>query len=89
MTSTGAWPRMADGYWDIHLKGPPIKPLAKPCGDCAVECGFYSPVTDALALEPRKVQVEVSLRWYCHNNPRRACRGNWNRLKIQEAEVEE
>ena len=63
--------------------GEPLKPLGKPCHDCAVECDFYSPITDELALEPIEIQVAASLRWFCHNHRDRACRGNINRLKIE------
>lgn len=64
--------RWAQEAFDDH----PLKPLAKPCHDCAVTCGMYREFSDDLAKQPRDIALGASLRWYCHNNPRRACAGN-------------
>lgn len=53
-----------------------LKPLGKPCHDCAVTCGFYLPYAEALAKLPRDFQRNIAARWFCHNHPNRACRGN-------------
>lgn len=64
-------------------KNEPVLPLlSKPCGDCAVTCGFYGEITQALATQPQNVQLEVSQKWFCHNHNGRACRGNANELGI-------
>lgn len=59
-----------------HLDSVELLPMAKPCHDCAVVCGFYEPMAAALRLLPQAEQEFHSLRWFCHNNPNRACRGN-------------
>jgi hypothetical protein len=71
--------------WAYALTGPEIPVLAKPCGDCAVECGFYMEISQRLALEDRQTQEDVSKRWFCHNHRGRACRGNWNHLGLATA----
>ena len=58
----------------------PLKPLGKPCHDCAVVWGLYSEISDALAKQPPEIIEACSVRWFCHNNPSRACRGNIDRL---------
>lgn len=68
-------------YFEQKAKnGPELSPLGRPCHDCAVTCGFYRPYTELLAQQPKHIQEEASLRWHCHNNPNRACRGNINLL---------
>lgn len=54
----------------------------KPCADCAVMEGFYSEFSEALKLEQKAVQKEISSKWFCHTNPDEACRGNSNFLGI-------
>ena len=51
--------------------------MKKPCHDCAVVCNLYKEFSWALKLEPKDVQIRVSERWFCHNNPRKSCAGNW------------
>jgi hypothetical protein len=65
-----------------HIKGPALPLLEKPCADCAVTCGFYMEFTEKLKLEPKEKQEHIARRWDCHNNPGRACRGNWNALGL-------
>lgn len=69
--------------WAIHLEGPELPVLARPCSDCAVTCGFYLPYSERLALEDAQTQDAVKRRWFCHNQPDRACRGNWNYLETR------
>lgn len=57
-----------------HL--PVLTQMPAPCGDCAVECGLYTEISEALALEPVEIQEAVSGQWFCHNASDRACRGN-------------
>lgn len=55
---------------------PDLKPLPKPCKDCAVVEGFYAPYAAMLSkLTPEEIEAQ-SRRWYCHNNCGRACAGN-------------
>lgn len=68
--------------WSDQLTWPILKLLDKPCSDCAVTCGLYLPYSRGLALESKEVQVAASIRWFCHNHPNRACRGNWNFLNL-------
>lgn len=75
-------------YWANYYRkeaskaAPALKPLGKPCHDCAVVCGFYTPYTDILAQQPLDVQRRVAERWDCHNHHDRACRGNIDRLGL-------
>jgi hypothetical protein len=66
--------------WHLELAAErgcgPLPDRAAPCGDCAVVHGLYSEITEALAREPADVQEAVSCRWFCHQTPNRACRGN-------------
>jgi hypothetical protein len=70
--------------WAKDIVGPELPLLEKPCSDCPVTCGFYLPYSRGLALESKEVQLEVSKRWFCHDNPGNACRGNWNFLKLRD-----
>ncbi len=60
--------------------GPELKPLGRPCHDCAVVCGMYAPFSDDLARQPPKIVAAYSARWFCHNHTDRACRGNIDRI---------
>ncbi|MGD9728324.1 MAG: hypothetical protein AB7R40_23715 [Nitrospiraceae bacterium] len=59
-----------------HMGVPALKPLKKPCHDCAITCGFYTPVAATLSLLTDDEIDERSLQWFCHNHPNRACAGN-------------
>lgn len=61
-----------------------LKPLDKPCGDCAVVNGLYREIADELAKEPIEIRKASSEKWFCHNHTDRACRGNWNRQSLDE-----
>lgn len=66
--------------YDNKLGIKPLKPLGKPCKDCAVLCGLYHEISDALKNESEEIQKLVSERWFCHNNPNRSCQGNLDHL---------
>ncbi|EFL88339.1 hypothetical protein [Ahrensia sp. R2A130] len=57
-----------------------VKPLGKPCHDCAVECGFYAPYADELAkMEPDLIEAYLDT-WFCHVHPDRGCAGARERV---------
>lgn len=62
--------------FDHHNGMPELKPLGKPCHDCAVVDGFYQVYSEELAKLDRERIDYVSKRWFCHNHPNRACAGN-------------
>lgn len=65
-----------DEYWKQHIDiGVVVKPLKKPCGDCAITNGFYLEYAKLLEKKPNEIQIAVSDRWFCHNNCNRACKG--------------
>jgi hypothetical protein len=73
-----------DAYWQSMARlGGPLPFMPKPCHDCAVVCQFYEELSASLAKQPSDIQREVSERWFCHNNPRRACRGNLDYLEAR------
>lgn len=61
---------------------PPLPLMPAACHDCAVECGFYRPYTESLAACDADLQLRAAQRWFCHSNPRRACRGNADALGL-------
>lgn len=78
-------------YWQWKLeqnKDCPALPLQDmPCKrtgktDCAVTCGFYTEYSESLSKEPVLTQLAISQRWFCHNDSRKACKGNADYLKI-------
>lgn len=76
-------PMSKTAYWQMKAKhGPELKPLNKPCHDCAVTTGFYQPFTDELKDQPTHIQHAVSKRWTCHNHTNNACKGNWNQIML-------
>lgn len=74
----GRWPTLEEARFAVanHQNVPPLKPLDRPCHDCAVMCEFYTPFSAILSLLPPEEIEARSLEWYCHNNPNRACAGN-------------
>lgn len=77
----GYWGRMptveeARKHCANHQGVPPLIPLPKPCRDCAITTGFYTPIASTLSLLPADEVDARCLEWYCHNNPNRACAGN-------------
>lgn len=73
-----ACPELMDDYdvFSHHDGRPELKPLGKPCHDCAVVDGFYECFAEELSRLPADRVAYVSVRWFCHNNPDRACAGN-------------
>lgn len=63
-------------FANMATRGEELVPLPKPCRDCAVEDGLYREISDALADQPEHIRTPAALRWWCHNNGKRACRGN-------------
>jgi hypothetical protein len=62
--------------FDHHNGRLELKPLKVPCHDCAVVNGFYACFAEELSkLKADRIDY-VSKRWFCHNNPSRACAGN-------------
>lgn len=59
----------------------PLVPLKKSCHDCAVDCGFYKEFSESLSKLTADEIKYYSERWFCHNNPSRACAGNIEYLK--------
>lgn len=70
------WTEYFARFIELDANSPYLKPMPAPCPDCAVKCGLYSEISDALRDQPQNVQREISLKWFCHSNRRRACRGN-------------
>ena len=71
-------PLPRDKYWERKMEGGPLPFLKKPCGDCAMTCGFYEPIADELLKEDTEVQDKVLERWFCHNHSNRACKGAYD-----------
>lgn len=59
---------------------PPLPVRKHACRDCAVTCGLYTEISDALRDEPEEVRRVLSERWFCHNTTGQACRGNWDNV---------
>lgn len=62
-------------FWEPHLNRPALKPLNKPCKDCAIIDNFYTPIADKLLEEPVEIQDNVISSWFCHSNCNRGCAG--------------
>lgn len=62
-------------FWDYHAKQRQVKPLSKPCKDCAITTGFYVEMADKLLEQPNEVHDKVVNTWFCHNNCNRGCAG--------------
>jgi hypothetical protein len=62
---------------------PCLRLRARPCGDCAVEGGLYTVFSEALKLASEQERLQHSQRWFCHETPSLACRGNADHLQIQ------
>lgn len=73
-----------DAEWKIKLAHPisELELLAKPCFDCAVTTGFYALYSDALNTQSTDIKLVVSKKWFCHNYPGKACRGNANNCGV-------
>ena len=64
-------------------KGPNLPLRKNKCHDCAVACGLYAEISDALKDAGEKEQLELSKPWFCHNTPGLACKGNAENLGIE------
>jgi hypothetical protein len=73
-----AWREYFEQVYRDDLLRPPLVALKKPCHDCAVVCGLYTEISEALTRESDEVRRVVSSRWFCHNHRDKACRGNLN-----------
>lgn len=78
-------------YFDFFIKEdkdmPELPLMESPCSmdgssDCAVNCGFYQEISNDLKTLSLETQLTVSKKWFCHNNPSKACRGNADNLGI-------
>src|SRR5699024_3495216 len=59
---------------DLGLK----QTLKKPCNDCAITYGFYTPIADELLKEDEELQEKCLDNWFCHNHPNECCKGAIN-----------
>ena len=74
---------MNDEWFLKHSEGMPELPVRKkPCDDCAVVDGFYKEYSDNLKMCSDHVKEFSSKRWFCHNNGKVACRGNWDNVGL-------
>jgi hypothetical protein len=62
-------------YWQGIAIKPQVRPLTKPCADCAIETGFYLELAQSLKRQSKELQEKVASTWFCHNNCNRGCRG--------------
>jgi len=58
------------------LGSQPLPLRGLPCADCAVNGGLYLMHSEALRLASPEERLELSKRWFCHDSPNMACRGN-------------
>lgn len=69
-------------YWLRHMEldngRPVLEPMPKPCHDCAVLGGLYYDLAVSLQKQSDDIKKRCSETWFCHSDPRRACRGNWD-----------
>lgn len=74
-------------YFDTRANEPALPLRAKPCPDCAVVWGLYAPISAALATMPFERRVADTERWFCHDTPECACRGNaaWQGREVIDA----
>lgn len=65
-------------FWDKRLNDdrPTLKIRKKPCNDCAVVHGLYTEISEGLSQQSREVKEHISKRWFCHDSPNLACKGN-------------
>jgi hypothetical protein len=66
----------------LHAAKPALPVRARPCNECPVINGMYEEISEDLTHEPYDVRLHVSERWFCHTNPDRCCRGNWEIQKL-------
>lgn len=73
-----------DYYLNLHKNMKPLPHRKKPCSDCAVVTGFYKPYSEELKTFSKETQKFVSDRWFCHQTPMCACKGNIDNLNAKE-----
>ena len=71
-----------EDHFRLQLQYRPLPLRSKPCGDCAVVCGFYRERSEELRNFATELQEAVSRRWFCHQNPSHACKGNADNLGL-------
>lgn len=73
-------------YWKNLITKNKLKPLNKPCNDCAMTCGFYLDYAERLKKQPKEIQNQILDIWFCHKNRNRSCAGlrNYFKNKIKE-----
>lgn len=65
-------------YWQEMSKAPTLERLDKPCHDCAITTGFYTPIINELLEQDITIQDRALNAWDCHNECNKACRGAYN-----------
>lgn len=65
-------------YFKMKAVGSELPLLDKPCHDCAITTGFYTPIADDLLKEDEELQDAALKTWFCHNHCDKACRGARN-----------
>lgn len=76
MSDTDQW------YIKHHADRPELPLRKQACSDCAVKCGLYSCFSDELKDCKPDTQLFASKRWFCHDTPMCACKGNTENLGI-------
>ena len=78
---------MTPEFWQQQIQEeadyPELSLLPKPCADCAVVCRLYDGYSNALKSQTEEVQRAIAKKWFCHNTPSKACRGNADNLGIE------
>ena len=59
---------------------PELKMREKPCDDCAVIHGLYTIISDALKEIPEPERMILTKRWFCHEDQKTCCKGNWDNI---------
>lgn len=70
-------------YFERISQGPKLDLLDRPCNDCAITTGFYTPYAEELLEQEPGLQTRVLDTWYCHNDCNKACRGAYNYIQVK------
>jgi len=74
-------------YFEKHAefdRNRPVLPVrSRQCATCPINC-MYREIADELRKESTDFRKMISEKWFCHTNPNKACRGNW---EFQELEI--
>ena len=68
-------------FFEKSAQGPELPLLDKPCEDCAITTGFYTPIADELLECDEELQERSLNTWFCHNHCNKACRGARNYIE--------